>query len=206
MLKYLKHFKCLMIVAFSTTLSFILGIGYTYSPWSEGRTVVINTVLKYPKYFPFSTHRRKFLISTVAECKNLTKKNWKDTLYGDNFETAKDECMDKVARIIRNGLTETSLLDSGNGKIAVNIGNVHNPFNLTSVISTKFTEEEDRTYTANIKKIIDAIPNNIPDSKTLKKVEIIKVRFYDHYAKIKYSMDYKVDDLAEKGIPYKGQY
>ncbi len=202
----LKKYKKQIISILILIVAFISGIIFTYTPWVDERNKIINIVLKHPKIFEFDTTRRKFLINTVNICRNLTDKTWKKTLYGDNLESAKEECMDKIMLTIQRGVSMTSQLDSGYGYLPVNIGHLSNSFSMSATNISGFTKEQNQIYTNNIRMLIEAIPDNIPTIDTLKNAKIIKVKYYDHYAKIKYANDAHIEELETNNIPYKGQF
>jgi hypothetical protein len=195
--------------------TFGAGMFYNHAPWEDGRQNIIKMVMRYPNVFNFGEGRRNFMVKTLKKCKGMNERNWdkfvpgeSDDYFipGDSYESVQEACIDKVIKIIQNGAVAGIIKGSTKGVIQAQIGGLSNNIRLKAYGVDKFTLEQDKTYKRNLKKIMDAIPSNIPDMKTLSSVPISNVVFYKDFAKIKWMKDHDIEELEGANIPYKGQF
>jgi len=97
---------------------------------------------------------------------------------------------------------------NNNGSLVSYIGNRTNTIRILymGTASEEFTKEQELRYTENMRRIIQAIPKNIPTVETLSRVEIDEVVFYKDFAKIRWYKDLVIEDFEKDNIPYKGQF
>ena len=80
-----------------------------------------------------------------------------------------------------------------------NLGNEYNnSIRVTLFNLEKYNKDEITTYSNNIKYILKAIPDNIPDQDILSKNPINSITYYVDYAKIIYDFDKKVEYIDNK--------
>lgn len=198
--------KLCLVMIFAMICTFVGGMYSVESPFTDDRKKIIRLVLKHPEVFRYAKVRRDFLRDTYEDCGNISEDNYRNYDYGDTFTSSEEGCINKVMRVITNGVVSTATLDTANGYATVHLGHASNGFQISAIGGDDLTDKESDTYMSNIAMLLEAIPDNIPTKATLKVVDIAQVAYYDDFASIKYDKDYAVEALAEKGIPYKGQF
>jgi hypothetical protein len=199
-----KKKKISIILAMIGT-SFVAGMFKVESPLTDDRRKIIRLVVKHPDIFRYAEIRRNFMVKTLKTCDDLNESNFKKYDFGDTLLSSKNGCIDKVIHTIRQGVVNTSTLDTNTGYASLYIGNTSNSFQINSV-GEELKGAEAQTYMNNIEKLLRAIPKNVPDKATLKVLNIASVAYFDDFANIKYVKDYQAEKLAEEGIPYRGQF
>ncbi len=199
-----KHKEPLLTIIV-TLLIFYTGIIYAnYS--KNDRNTIITIVLDNPQIFPFSNLRIKYIKDLIKTCDSINKNNYKKFDFGNTVTGTKEGCMNKALSYITTGIQNGVSAETSKDNTVLNIGNHTNGFLANAIGADNFSDKEIELYMANIKKLIQAIPENIPNKNILKKWKIINVNYLDTYAKIEFKQDAEMKALAKKGTLYRGQF
>lgn len=202
----LARMKFTLVICLLLGAAFILGMFHVESPFTDDREKIIRLVLKHPDIFRYAKVRRDFLRNTYNDCDDITENNYRNYDYGDTYVSSVEGCINRVMRVITNGVVSTATLDTANGYATIHLGHASNGFQISAIGGDELTDRESDIYMNNIAVLLEAIPSNIPTKDTLKVLSIAQVAYYDDFASIKFDKDYAAEALAEKGIQYRGQF
>lgn len=190
-----------ILTIFSISVYFNL-IYYRDYALKDDRVQAVEVILKNPALFKIPVESLKVIDKYYTDYKNIKEENlstYKD--YGISVSMVKNECLTRALGLVGNSLTQDF-----RAYRLFTIGGLSHGILAYAVDMERNSNAEVEIYMNNIRKIMDAVPKNLPHKDILIKKPINTIEYYVDYAKIIYDIDKQIDSINhETGTTYYGK-